>query len=343
MVYKKAFTIVELLVVVVVIGILAIISLVAYSGITQKANVATIISDLNSASKQLKIFNVSNDVYPSSISDCPTPSVGSLCLKSSSDTFYQYTAGTNNKFFCLTATKSTISYNLTQEGRALAGSCPILNLDAGNTLSYPGSGTNFYDLSGNDNTGTLINGVSYQSVDGGVMNFDGGDDYVQINNNSSFNLTSTNHSMVSWFNISSAPVDTPNGMILQRFTGGAPGAGYYMGINNVGRIYYNERCDGGNNLDITSPAAYIDSSWHQVVVSVDIVSRVGKMYVDGVYVSSDIYAGNTLDHNANLTLGGQGTSYSFLGKLSNVSIIKYLLSDTEVFQNYNVAKGRYGL
>ena len=49
----------------------------------------------------------------------------------------------------------------------------VLALDAGNTKSYPGSGTSWSDLSGQGNTGTLTNGPTYSSADGGSIVFDG--------------------------------------------------------------------------------------------------------------------------------------------------------------------------
>ena len=57
----------------------------------------------------------------------------------------------------------------------------VLNLDAGNTASYSGTGTTWTDLSGNGNNGTLTNGTSYSSTNGGVMVFDGVNDYVTGN------------------------------------------------------------------------------------------------------------------------------------------------------------------
>ncbi len=56
----------------------------------------------------------------------------------------------------------------------------VLNLDAGNTNSYPGSGTAWTDLSGNGNNGTLTNGPTYSSDDGGAIVFDGTNDYATI-------------------------------------------------------------------------------------------------------------------------------------------------------------------
>jgi hypothetical protein len=52
-------------------------------------------------------------------------------------------------------------------------------LDAGNASSYPGSGTAWTDLSGNSRNGTLTNGPTYTSADGGSIVFDGTDDFVQ--------------------------------------------------------------------------------------------------------------------------------------------------------------------
>ncbi|MEI6851087.1 MAG: prepilin-type N-terminal cleavage/methylation domain-containing protein [Candidatus Saccharibacteria bacterium] len=82
-----AFTIVELLVVIVVIGILAAITIVSYTGISQKAMVASLQSDLTNLSKQLKMFQTINGSYPTTIStDCanePTTTIR-LCLKLSS-------------------------------------------------------------------------------------------------------------------------------------------------------------------------------------------------------------------------------------------------------------------
>ena len=63
------FTIVELLVVIVVIGILAAITIVSYTGISQKAIVASLQLDLSNASKQFKLFNVDNGSYPTGIDE----------------------------------------------------------------------------------------------------------------------------------------------------------------------------------------------------------------------------------------------------------------------------------
>jgi prepilin-type N-terminal cleavage/methylation domain-containing protein len=95
---RAGFTIVELLVVIVVIGILAALTIVSYSGIAKQAVVASLKSDLTNASRQLKVFHVDNGSYPTSINTCPA-TTGTMCLKpSQGNTFDEYTRPTTQTF-----------------------------------------------------------------------------------------------------------------------------------------------------------------------------------------------------------------------------------------------------
>src|SRR5450759_5048665 len=108
---SSGFTIVELLVVIVVIGILAAITIVAYTGISSKATVASLTSDLDNSSKQLKMYYVDHGAYPATLdgSNCPTgPADTKYCLKPSSSTTFSYSTlgvATNPQSFALQATK----------------------------------------------------------------------------------------------------------------------------------------------------------------------------------------------------------------------------------------------
>src|ERR1039457_5880303 len=87
--HNRGFTIVELLVVIVVIGILAAITIVAYSGITQKAVASSLQSDLTNSAQQLKLYYADHGSYPTSLSsNCPLGSTPPspdtrYCLKAS--------------------------------------------------------------------------------------------------------------------------------------------------------------------------------------------------------------------------------------------------------------------
>ena len=137
---RHGFTIVELLIVIVVIGILAAIVIVAYNGIQQKAHVAGLQSDLNGAVSTLEIANVTNGAYPVDLA--------SAGLKASPGTTYQYTVGTTPPVYCVTATdsSSSISYHIALGGVPTQGPCdghtgtppPNLNCPTG-YITVPGS------------------------------------------------------------------------------------------------------------------------------------------------------------------------------------------------------------
>ena len=81
---QQAFTIVELLIVIVVIAILAAITIVAYNGIQDRARSAALQSDLSQVDKQLKLFQAENGTYPATVSTNCTASPDSTtnkCLK----------------------------------------------------------------------------------------------------------------------------------------------------------------------------------------------------------------------------------------------------------------------
>jgi uncharacterized protein (TIGR02145 family)/prepilin-type N-terminal cleavage/methylation domain-containing protein len=117
------FTIVELLVVIVVIGILAAITIVSYTGISNKASVSSLQSDLSNAKKQLALYYVDHGAYPTSIdpnSKCPTGSAPTpdtrYCLKpSTANTFNYYPSSSTYSTYLLTANKTgtTSIYSVT--------------------------------------------------------------------------------------------------------------------------------------------------------------------------------------------------------------------------------------
>src|SRR5665648_39955 len=110
----SGFTIVELLVVIVVIAILAAITIVSYTGITSKATAASLVSDLDNASKQLNVFQVLNNAYPT-VNVCPAVLSTDICLKASSGTTFTYAYNNSNSIqtFNLLATKGSTNYSIT--------------------------------------------------------------------------------------------------------------------------------------------------------------------------------------------------------------------------------------
>lgn len=99
--HQTGFTIVELLIVIVVIAILAAITIVAFNGIQDRAVSTTLQSDLNNASKKLKLYYVDYGTYPTSIDSvtyCPTPPDTNYCLQASSGVTFGNYSGDSTSF-----------------------------------------------------------------------------------------------------------------------------------------------------------------------------------------------------------------------------------------------------
>ncbi len=101
----RGFTIVELLIVVVVIAILAAITIVAYNGIASRARDAQLKSDIDSAAKQLAIYNVKNGTYP-------TVQASDAGVMDSADTKFTYTYNPGDNTYCLVATNNGLTYSI---------------------------------------------------------------------------------------------------------------------------------------------------------------------------------------------------------------------------------------
>ena len=155
---NSGFTIVELLVVIVVIGILAAITIVSYSGISNKAIAASLQSDLDNDAKQLKLYNVEYGYYPSTLdvtTHCPqTPTADTrYCLKASSDTTLVYSG--SGQAFTVTATKKSIKYQITENSAPSV----YLGLTGPDWITI---GTQTW-AKANLNVGTMITGVTNQT------------------------------------------------------------------------------------------------------------------------------------------------------------------------------------
>ena len=136
------FTIVELLIVIVVIGILAAITIVAFNGVSNKAKVATVNSDLNAVTQKLKIDLTLNGNYPSTLAATDN----GKGVPASSGTTYQYTVDNSGstKTFCVTAVNGSVAYFVTESTAPAAGACPGHSL-TGTTAPTIGG---YYDFSG---------------------------------------------------------------------------------------------------------------------------------------------------------------------------------------------------
>jgi hypothetical protein len=210
----------------------------------------------------------------------------------------------------------------------------VLCLDAGNTKSYPGSGTTWTDLSGNGNNGTLVNGVGYSGSDGGSLSFDGSNDYITVSNVQ----PSTNDFTISvWvykFN------NTSNDYIWDfGSNGGTLSSG--TSVSGYGFRYYNVTLGTSSNMYTQGTIPDINK-WYNVSITRN--SGTSTMYVNGSLITSS--SGDT--HNISSTtlyIGryGGGTGYEHHGYISNFNIYNRALTASEIQQNFNSLRGRFGV
>ena len=220
----------------------------------------------------------------------------------------------------------------------------ILNLDAGNSASYPGTGTTWTDLSGQNNNGTLVNGVGYSSSNGGALTFDGVNDYVNLGNPSSIQFTSSSaFSIGVW--IKHTTVTSCN--ILSKQLNSGNYSGWGLGVNSGGNKLQFFTFDAGGKI-VDFPGIYNNNTWNYISVSrlSDNVSDY-KLYVNGVSVPSTIITNlnnPNLISSTNLQISGRGGANNIWGgSLSIAQIYNRGLSASEVLQNFNATKTRFGL
>lgn len=335
-IFFKSFTIAELLIVLVVIGILSLITYATYSGIHKRAVVASIRTELSDISKQLKIFQTINDSYPSTI-DCSKPDdSNNLCLPTFSDEsqFEYYARNDSKQIFCITSIKNDFRYNINHDGDVLAGPCPIIDLSANNSVSYNGVGNTWYDISGNENDGK-VNGPKYSVENGGVLVFDGVDDYVEtdyIEDTDSNQIT-----VAAWIRPGST-----NG-IYEISNQGEWTTGPWVGwrFRQIGKELDFSLSDESSNVYECSGGGLTAEAWQYVVGLYN--GEYIALFINGQEAAkcqeSIDYSGNKGEHSIGKY---DGSSYYFNGMIGSISIYNKALMLSEIVENYNITKVFYG-
>ena len=207
-------------------------------------------------------------------------------------------------------------------------------LDAGNASSYPGTGTAWTDLSGNSRNGTLTNGPTYTSADGGAIVFDGANDFVQC----SGSLTATAATFVIWMRRNGAQVSYAG--ILYSRGAAATGISFFGTTNKISYTWNNAVDTYTWDSGLTIP----DLTWCMIAVSVTSTAATAYLCQSGGITS----ATNTVNHTSTVLddvklaqddLGGR----FFNGRISVAMIYDRALSADEITQNFNALRGRYGL
>ena len=218
--------------------------------------------------------------------------------------------------------------------------------DASNLTSYPGSGSTWFDLSGNGNHLTLTGSVSFTNSFGGVFDFSGSSvnkqGALRTGSLSPFNSGSGQVTFIAWFNpqrLIGAPFN--EAILVAMFR--ADNTGLWPGLNlNNKVVSYNPYSTGGL-FDFTSSIQPSLNEWTMRAfvtaetgstkmwspTQIDLYSRTGSL--DQTYykqISVGAYSGN--DNNLN-----------YSGSIAQIAIYNRTLTDLELSDFYNATKYKY--
>ncbi len=205
----------------------------------------------------------------------------------------------------------------------------VVAYDPANPKCYPGSGVTFYDLSGNNNHGTLTNGPTISNNLAKYTVFDGSNDYIVSANNTGIAGT-TPRTLMAW-----AWMGDLYASVIARL-GTTGGQSFEMQVNASRLIMH--RNSGSPSYAYTSPSIKLNR-WYHFAITCDGTNH--NFYIDGQYDSTSSLAINTLGSPLYVGYPVYDGNRYMNGNISQVLLYNRELSATEINQNYNATKGRY--
>jgi len=214
----------------------------------------------------------------------------------------------------------------------------VLCLDAADKKSYSGSGTTWYDRSGNGNHGTLTNGPTFDSGNGGSIDFDGSDDYATITNNSDLYFTNSEWAVGCWLRVEDGIDVTTNYVVFNNES--YESSGMIFRIDGASARPYFRTNQSGASTGNTLEEVLSQDTWYNIVISYS--SGTVTWYINGVSggtasITSPIQPTNDF-------LIGKQSSQCWDGKIAIFNVYQNRsLSAEEVLQNFNAMRGRFGI
>ena len=236
--------------------------------------------------------------------------------------------------------KTDLIYHNMYAGPHLDNKNLVFALDAGSPRSYPGSGTTWFNL-GNSNNGTLTNGPTFNSENGGYFEFDGTNDYIQY---SSTQDVGTVFTVNFWIK--------PNGKARQTIiANGYPyqtNKGFFIACpgNTTDSNSFFLSLGQDDNFVTAANGSLTQGVWQMVTGRVNGPSNKMKLYVNGIETSYSAQddGNTTLQYNSGNNLTGRRTlsSTDYLeSPLACIQIYNRALTEEEIQQNYNALKNRF--
>jgi hypothetical protein len=220
----------------------------------------------------------------------------------------------------------------------------VLYYDPSNLSSYPGTGTTINDLSGNGLNGSM-SGITYTSP---YFSYNGTSSQIRVADNALLEPGSGDWTMEVWVNQSVSG----NDIVLAKVDNGGDVTDMSYSIRTTNTTYYAQLGSGSG----TGPTLFVNSTnyvgtlntWYQIVyVFTNVAANTLQTFVNGVSIGTVSHNLPSILNSTNpLYIGSyNGGEYSqwFDGKIGITRLYNASLTSTQVLQNFNADKSKYGL
>lgn len=217
----------------------------------------------------------------------------------------------------------------------------VYALDGANAKSYPGSGTAISDLTRTATSSVLQNGIVYSTDNGGCFDFDGTNDKIYIP--FATQPATSQITVIAWVY---PDQDATNGGRTRGSVWGGPGA-MYLGLwpnTSAGSSAIHAGVQTASGRPTIQTGTIYTNQWSMLAMSYNGSTTTTYLNTDVVSTASqtgNISTGTTyyVGTYADLT----DSNHNFPGRIAHATMYNRGLSATEIQQNYNALKGRFGL
>lgn len=220
----------------------------------------------------------------------------------------------------------------------------VLYLDAGNPMSYSGSGSTWMDISGYNNNATLINSPTFDSLNQGSILFNGTTQRATIADNVLFK-NNTNMSISFWTNFSSIATGTYSIINKGKQEDKNIFWLWYQSAPGIQRLVWEVGSDLINNIQLFYNWVPVIGTWYNITCTFE--PNLVKIYINASLVASASTTTSSIPANSadvfSIASYRGSLAYFFSGKLNLGLFYRKTLSITEIINNFNVTRNRYGV
>ena len=205
----------------------------------------------------------------------------------------------------------------------------VLYLDAVNTKSYVSGSTRWNDISKFENNLTLINSPTYTTTN--YFTFNGSNQYATSTKTNI--VPTTTYSKQIWFYLNAI---ADNNLIS------SDAGGHYMFFGSTNKLYAGNNNWAGFPYNLQSSSTFTTGVWYNAAIIFNTTDGM-LLYLNGVLNSTYTSIKTAHVGNGSTNIGSYSTGNLLNGRVSSAMIYNRTLSSSEVLQNFNATKSRFGL